>query len=260
MMRSIRSDDGLSTSVPRSIISSSRPISRGGREAERRLAVAVELLGRRRRAQRREPLRRHVHRPRRLQAERLHARVDRVRAADHAVEHFGGGVVRHDDHHRDQILHRHHRAVVEPLNRAGARLRVGLDERVLVGQLELAGLDLLEHLDHQRDLDRAHRLHLTIGVDRDLLAGLERLHVDAPRRVDAARGPQDRRLEPLQRRLLRVCAEPDREAADDQRGERDSAREHAPTQRVTRLSSCGHSHLLEDAREHRAAPGRPAGC
>jgi len=101
-----------------------------------------------------------------------------------------------------KVLHRHHGAGIEPLNRAGARLRVRLRERVLVRQLERTRLDLFEGFDHERNLDRAHRLHLTIRIERDLLTGLERFHVDAPRRVDAARGPLDRRLQPLQRRLL----------------------------------------------------------
>ena len=65
-------------------------------------------------------------------------------------------------------------------------------------ELELAGLHLLERLDHQRNLDRAHRLHLPVGVDRDFLARLERLHVDAPGGVDAAGRRFDRRLQALE--------------------------------------------------------------
>jgi hypothetical protein len=152
------------------------------REAEWMPAVAVERLGRRRGAQRRKPLRRHGRGPRLSQPERVHPRVHGPGPAGHAEQHFGRGVVRHDDHHRDEILDGHHGAGIEPLNRAGARLRVGFSKRVLVGELQPAVLDLLEHLHHQRDLDRAHRLHLTIGVDRDL----------SPVSATSRRGPTSR--------------------------------------------------------------------
>ena len=88
---------------------------------------------------------------------------------------------------------------------AGARRESAASNVYLSVSLNLPAFDLFHHFDHQRDLDRAHRLHLTVGVDRELFVRLERLHVDAPRGVDARGSPQDRSLEPLKRRLLRLC-------------------------------------------------------
>ena len=166
------------------------------------LPLPIELLGARRGAQRREPRRRQAHRARALQAHRVHPPVDRVDAADHPIEHLGCRVVRDDDHQRDEVLHRERGAGIEPLDDARAGLRVRLRERVLVGQPELPGLHLLEGFHHQRNLDGAHRLHLTVGVERDLFARLERLDVDSPRGVDALRRPLDRSLQTLKWSLL----------------------------------------------------------
>src|SRR5205823_7737146 len=107
------------------------------------------------------------------------------------------------DHQRDQILDGEDGARIEALNDAGARTDVIGDKRVLVRQLEAARFDPLERFDHQGDLDRAHRLHLAVGIDRDLFARVERLDVNPPGRVDALRGPFDRRAQALQRRFGR---------------------------------------------------------
>jgi len=83
---------------------------------------------------------------------------------------------------------------------AGARANVVLGKGVLVGELELAGLDLLEHFDHQRNLDDAHGVHLPIGVERELFAGFQRFDVDAPGSVDAGGVPFDGSAQTLDRR------------------------------------------------------------
>ena len=207
------------------------------RQAEGMFALTVELFRGCGRAQSGKPCRGDVDGAGVLQSERLHPPVDGIRAADHPVQHLGGRIVRDDDHHRDQVLDRHRRARIQTLNRSGARLGIGRDEGVLVGELELPRLDLLQRFDHQRNLDRTHRLHLAVGLDRDLFAGFERLDEHSPGGVDAARGALDGTLKPRQRRWRSVlCADSgsagggaDHEHREDRGADEDALHAVTPT-------------------------------
>ncbi len=89
---------------------------------------------------------------------RLQARVERV-------EHTGGDAA---------LIGAHRHALIEP---------------------ELALPHLLQHGRHDRDLDHAEGLVLGVGVDRDLLAGAEMLHVDGHAAVDAIADAAQARLQ-----------------------------------------------------------------
>ena len=60
-----------------------------------------------------------------------------------------------------------------------------------VGELELAGFDLAEDFGHQGNFDDRHGVHLSVGVERDGLSGLQAFDVDTPLRVDGFRDALD---------------------------------------------------------------------
>ena len=86
-------------------------------------------------------------------------------------------VVTDDDHQRKQVFDRRLQASVHRIENTRWPARIGGREFMTVGQRKLARFTLLQDLCHDRDLDDAERLVHGVRVKRDLVAGLEVLHV-----------------------------------------------------------------------------------
>jgi len=149
------------------------------------LARSVELHGRSGCVECLEPIIGVAGGANRIQPVLLHQRVHRLRPAYLAEHDVSCGVVADNDHQRNQVFHREARTFIQAANHAGARALISVLERVAIGERELAFADLAKRLDHQRDFDDRHGVHLLLGVDGDFFVGIKALDVNGPMRIDA---------------------------------------------------------------------------